>query len=141
MNETEPQEAELARIATLDIVGLRQAWRRHFGAPPRLRSRDLLRRMLAFELQAAAEGGLSVEIKQTLLTKTGPKPRKARVQPGTIITREWRGERHIVTVQDGGFEHLGTRYGNLSEIARTITGVRWSGPRFFGLKDPERKAA
>ena len=65
------------------------------------------------------------------------RPDRAAVVPslkaGTILIREWRGVEHRVLVLDGGFEHRGTRYKSLTHIARTITGTRWSGPRFFGL--------
>ena len=60
------------------------------------------------------------------------------LSPGVVLTREWKGVIHKVTVMAGGFQHLGKRYGSLSDIARTITGTRWSGPRFFGLEQKER---
>lgn len=131
-------ELQLRELERLKLEGLRSVWRRHFGAPPRFRSTDLLRRMLAFELQAAVHGGLSPELKQKLRAK-GSVPRKPALPSGTIITREWRGERHVIQVNDGSFEHRGITYRSLSEIARAITGAKWSGPRFFGLT--ERRAA
>ena len=134
-------EETLELLERLDLEGLRDSWRRHLGAPPRLRSRDLLRRMLAFELQALANGGIEPDLRQKLRAASTAAPRKALVQPGSTITREWRGERHVVRAIDGGFEHLGATYASLSEVARAITGVRWSGPRFFGLGAPARRIA
>ena len=57
----------------------------------------------------------------------------ATLKPGTVLTREWRGTLHKVHVLDPGFAHQGRTYRSLSEIARVITGTRWSGPRFFGV--------
>ncbi len=126
----------------LDLSGLQENWRRHLGVPPPpLRSRDMLRRTLAFELQSALHGGLTSELKQKLRATSKSPARKPALQPGTTLTREWHGARHVVHVRDGSFEHLGTSYRSLSEVARAITGTRWSGPRFFGLGAQEGKAA
>jgi hypothetical protein len=133
-------EQLLEEIERLDVQGLRDAWRRHVGPPPPIKSRDLLRRMLAFQLQAALYGGLSSDLKRRLRTGRTAASRKRSLQPGTMLIREWRGERHTVQVQRDGFEHLGTRYKSLSEVARAITGVRWSGPRFFGMIDAQKRA-
>ena len=57
------------------------------------------------------------------------------LRAGTVLVREWRGVAHRVLVLDTGFEHQGKRFGSLSEVARAISGTRWSGPRFFGLQD------
>lgn len=131
----EQLEAIIREIERLDLPGLRECWRRHLGAPPPIRSRDLLRRMLAFDLQARMYGGLSPDLKRRLRTLRTSAVRKPSLQPGTRLIREWRGERHTVEVRDGCFEHQGQRYSSLSEVARSITGARWSGPRFFGLVD------
>jgi hypothetical protein len=126
----------------LDLAGLRDNWRRHLRVPPPpLRSRDLLRRTLAFELQSALHGGLTPELKQRLRATSTSRTRKPALQPGTTLTRDWHGARHVVHVRDGSFEHLGTTYRSLSEVARVITGTRWSGPRFFGLGGAEAKAS
>jgi hypothetical protein len=135
-------ETALEELEQLDLAGLKQAWRRHLSAsPPPLRSRDLMRRMLAFELQAAVYGGLTADTKQQLRAAARPQRAKPLLQPGTTITREWRGTSHVVEVRDDQFEHQGTTYASLSEVARAITGARWSGPRFFGLKENARKLA
>lgn len=135
-------DAALEELERDDLAGLREAWRRHLGvSPPPLRSRDLLRRVLAFELQAMVHGNLAPELKQRLRSASKAARQKPLLQPGTTLTRDWRGGRHVVQVQDGAYEHLGTTYASLSEVARVITGARWSGPRFFGLAKPERKLA
>lgn len=134
-------EEDLAALETMDMSGLRELWRRRFGVPPRLRSRDLLRRILAFELQADVHGGLSADLKKQLRGASCARARKPVLQPGTTLTREWRGERHVVEVTARGFEHDGVTFRSLSEIARGITGARWSGPRFFGVAEHDRKVA
>ncbi|HEV2464484.1 MAG TPA: DUF2924 domain-containing protein, partial [Acidobacteriaceae bacterium] len=61
-----------------------------------------------------------------------------RIKPGTRLIRQWQGETHHVTVCDQGFEYNGQKYSSLSEIARLITGTRWSGPLFFGIKQNQK---
>lgn len=131
-------EAQVEMLRHLDLAGLRALWRQRYGAPPRLRSPDLLRRMLAFELQADVHGGLRAELRQALRRARTASPRRPALQPGTTITREWRGARHVVQVVEAGFVYQGITYVSLSEVARTITGARWSGPRFFGLADSSK---
>lgn len=130
----------LRELEQLNVDQLRMSWRRYLRCPPPVRSADLLRRFLAYKLQEAAYGGMRAELKQRLRAKSTA-TRKPALQLGTVLTREWRGETHVVEVQDGGFEHLGTSYASLSEVARAITGARWSGPRFFGLAKSDRKLA
>ena len=68
-------------------------------------------------------------------------PAPVRLKPGTTLVREWHGRTHTVLVlADGGFEHQGRRYASLTRLARGITGARWSGPRFFGLRRSTRSA-
>ncbi len=123
----------LQRLETADLQELRGEWERRYGAAPRLRSADLLRRMLSWRIQAAAEGGLDRATRRMLAGKTsGP---ENLLSEGMVITREWKGERHDVEVADGGFLYRGERWKTLSEVARAITGTRWNGPRFFGLRE------
>ncbi len=69
-------------------------------------------------------------------------PALVRLKPGTTLVREWHGRTHTVLVlADGGFEHEGRRYASLTRLARAITGARWSGPRFFGLRRSTRSAS
>jgi hypothetical protein len=94
---------------------------------------------LAWREQAALEGGLSGETRREL--KAFGRTRPSEVLPvGARITREWRGEAHAVEVTSRGYVWRGAPYASLSAIAREITGTRWNGPRFFGLRAPSRHA-
>ncbi len=129
-------EEELSALLELDLQGLRSFWSSRYGDPPRHRSTDLLRRQLAWAMQAAVYGGLDPEVRAAL-TEPAKKPSPSQAfEVGTRITREWQGHRHVVLVTAQGFEHQGAVHASLSEVARKITGVRWNGPRFFGLRKP-----
>ena len=135
-------EAELERLQSMPIVELRALWRAKFKSdPPKAFGPDLLRRSIAHRLQENAYGGLDRATARLLnqliaqFTKTPGKivlPR--RIKPGAILVRQWKGESHRVTVIEDGFAYQGKSYESLSEIARLITGTRWNGPRFFGLR-------
>jgi len=126
-------EPTLRRLESADLDGLREEWRRRYGPPPQLRSKTLLRQILAWRLQADVHGGLDAETRRLL---RDDKPlREPLVAPGTIITREWRGVTHQVEATGEAFLYGGKRWNSLSEVARAITGTRWNGPRFFGLRD------
>jgi hypothetical protein len=132
MNGEETIAEEVRALTRLDLEALRHVWRRRFGPPPTLRSPDLLRRLLAWKIQAAALGGLDPETRR-LLRRSGA-PRGPGLSSGTRVAREWKGVLHEVEVTEHGYLHDGAQYDSLSEIARHITGVRWNGPRFFGLR-------
>jgi hypothetical protein len=146
-------EHELASLAGLGIDRLRELWTiRLRTAPPPIRSTDVLRRMLAWQIQAEAFGGLDAASHRHLqqiadaLERDGTyEPHTRRdLSPGVVLTRIWKGVTHKVTATATGFEHQGQHYRSLSDVARTITGTRWSGPRFFGLEQRParpRKAA
>ena len=111
---------------------------------PQIQSADILRRLLAWKLQAETFGDLDVETiaalrraRMAVAKGRSPLPHSAGsvLRAGTVLVREWRGLTHRVLVLDKGFEHQGNRFGSLSEVARAISGTRWSGPRFFGLQD------
>ncbi|WP_205196313.1 DUF2924 domain-containing protein [Brevundimonas huaxiensis] len=124
----------LADLAGIGLADLREEWRKNFGAPPKLRSPELLGLMLAYRLQAAAEGGMDVDLRRTLRRPSAGKTSSV-LTPGTKLAREWQGIRHEVTVEpDGRVRWQGQDYRSLSEVARAITGARWNGPRFFGLR-------
>jgi hypothetical protein len=128
--------AEIARIRSLALDALRRGWRAEFGrTPPTGLSRDLLGRMIAWRLQERAVGGLahdSLAFLDRLARQSGS--RRRQLKPGTVLVREYQGQRHTVTVGREGFDWEGTSYPSLSAIARAITGTAWSGPRFFALK-------
>jgi hypothetical protein len=135
--------ALLERLESLTIDGLRLEWARWLpGPPPGFQSKDVLRRLLAWRVQAAVHGGYDPEtarrLKQLIADHAADRPlvarAKARMAPGTVLSREWKGTVHRVTVEAKGFTYEGKTYVSLSEIARLITGTRWSGPRLFGVE-------
>ena len=147
--ETSSVEDEIARLRGLDIEALRARWRTAFGAraPPHL-PRHLLFAMIAYRLQAEVVGDLDAETLRHLKkinlapSKTEAVPltkaleqRRRELSPGTILIREWNGQTHRVMVVDRGFAWEDTTYDSLSKIAQAITGTKWNGPRFFGLRD------
>jgi hypothetical protein len=135
-------EAEIARIPSLALDALRRRWRAAFGrSPPAALSKNLLGRMIAFRLQERAFGGLDRESLSLLdgFARHTVSPRR-HLKPGTVLVRDYQGERHTVTVTPDGFDWQGTTYASLSAIARAITGTAWSGPRFFALATSLRAA-
>lgn len=105
-----------------------------------MRSPEILALMLAWRIQAAREGGLDGELRRTLRRPTSA-PVATALTPGTRLTREWQGVRHEVVVEpDGRFRHCDELHRSLSQVARKITGSRWNGPRFFGLREGESGA-
>lgn len=136
-------KAQLAEIATMEVDDIRRRWRERLGEPPPVRSRDLLRRALADELQRAAMGGdarLDRRLAQMASKhRTGRrlKVRTTTFKAGATLVRDWQGQRHEVEVTADGFIWKGEKHASLSKVARLITGVRWNGPRFFGLREGE----
>ncbi len=135
-------ENELKLLPSLPIKNLRERWRSLFsGHPPRAFGPDLLRRSIAQKLQHDAYGGLDAKtarLLNQLIAQSGKSNGKIvvprRIKAGAVLVREWKGRSHRVTVLEEGFTFEDKPYENLSEIARTITGTRWNGPRFFGLR-------
>jgi hypothetical protein len=136
-------EAELDRLATMPIVGLRVRYRELFRSdPPKSFGPDLLRRSVAHRIQEKAYGGLSrptQRLLDQLIKEYASKPGgrivlPRRIKPGSVLVRQWKGKSHHVLVLADGFAYDGKTFGNLSEIAVLITGTRWNGPRFFGLR-------
>jgi hypothetical protein len=111
---------------------------------PRIRRPSMIR-FLAYRIQEQAYGSLSVmserrlrQLSTAVAENTNFKISSDRkIQPGTRLVREWQNQVHLVNVQAKGYEYRGARYQSLSEIARLITGTRWSGPLFFGLKNQQ----
>ena len=133
-------EAEVDHVRSLGIDALRKRWRLMFGAtPPKGLTKDSIARMIAYRIQAEAFGGLDRETVKLLdrLARGGkPSGLNRRLKGGTVLVREYQGERHTVTVVPGGFLWQDSTYLSLSAIARAITGTAWNGPRFFGLRVP-----
>lgn len=133
----------LTAIEAMGVDDLRVVWRERLGEPPPVRSGDILRRALAEGLQLAAAGrdaALDRRLaKVAAQHRTGckPKVRTATFKTGSTLVREWQGERYQVEVAADGYIWNGQKYASLSKVARLITGVRWNGPRFFGLREGE----
>lgn len=134
---------ELARLPSLDRAALTAVWQTSYGTePPRNISQPLMLRALAYRMQALSLGGLKPSM-QRYLMKIAEDANGARavampltqVKPGTRLLREWHGVSHEVTVLDDGVHYQGRRYRSLSQVAYVITGAKWSGPLFFGLKN------
>jgi len=146
-------DIEIARLRDLDVGALRARWHTMFGrrSPPHL-PRHLLFRIMAYRLQADLLGNLDVESQRLLDRSESPEKAGQRaatltrhnvsVRPGTVLGREWNGHMQRVTVLENGFSWKGKIYPSLSKVALAITGTRWNGPRFFGLRDkPPKKEA
>jgi len=140
----DPVLAQLAALKTAPIGALRQKWRELFEREPPLYNRRYLESRLAYRIQELAYGGLKPEtierldaLADELEGKTGKRRRAVETRPiaGTRLIREWQGVDHCVTVRDEDFEYRGRPYASLSAIARAITGTRWNGLVFFGLKN------
>jgi hypothetical protein len=134
---------EIAVLPTLNKAQLLLVWKKNFSQdpPPKLR-KELMVPILAYRMQEKEFGGLSHRARKRLrqiAQSLGPDKRlDASIAPslksGTRLIRSWRGEVHEVSVTDRGFEYRGQHFATLSKIAREITGTRWSGPLFFGIR-------
>jgi hypothetical protein len=136
-------EAELDRLSVMPIAQLRVRYRELFrDDPPKAFGPDLLRRSVAHQIQERAYGGLSRSTQRLLdqmMNAFSAKPNgkvvlPRRIKPGSVLVREWKGRSYRVMVLADGFAYDGNTFSNLSEIAVLITGTRWNGPRFFGLR-------
>jgi Protein of unknown function (DUF2924) len=141
--DTSAVEAEVACIKSMSKYELSALWRQTFQThPPQGFTKGLIARFLAYHVQEKAFGGLDRETKNFLdALACGRKPdapRPRRLKAGTVIVREYQGERHEVTVAPDGFIWREKTYASLSMIAREITGTNWNGPRFFGVQMPGR---
>jgi Protein of unknown function (DUF2924) len=150
-----PVEEEIAHLRGLDLKGLRSRWQSVFGgtAPAHL-TRHLLFAVIAYRIQADRFGDLDHATRQMLdrttakKTETGMTARLAsfdqkrnELTPGTVLVREWNRQSQRVMVMADGFAWNGQTYDSLSKVAYAITGTRWNGPRFFGLRDKEDLSA
>jgi Protein of unknown function (DUF2924) len=149
--ERDPQKLalQLEQLHELNSDQLREQWQTLFGAdpPPKLRS-SLLVQGIAYRLQEKALGGLKPATLRLLeriaddaaaRRQVSNTPEKIRVNGGTVLVREWHGTKHQVTVLKDGYLYRAKRFHSLSQIARTITGSRWSRPLFFGLKSSRKE--
>jgi hypothetical protein len=134
--------SDLAALGDLPFNELKERWSDFYGSacPPRM-SRNILVRAIAYQLQERAFGGLDRLTRRRLdraavdlAAGRSPAPLAPKFKPGTRLLREWQGRVHEVIVLEKGVEYRGKPWPSLSAVAREITGTRWSGPRFFGLK-------
>ena len=139
----------LAEIRTMDILALKAMWRELFAAEPPPYNRKFLESRLAYRVQELAYGGLKPEtLKRLAALAEELEPRSGsrssanhRPIAGTRLMREWQGVEHCATVLADGYEYDGRPYRSLSAIARAITGTRWNGLVFFGLKSQRGRVA
>jgi hypothetical protein len=138
--------ARLAALKTMPTPDLKRQWRDLFETEPPPYNRRFLESRLAYRMQELAYGGLKPEtvarleaLGEELFGNNGKSNRRIdnshRPIAGTSLIREWRGVEHCVTVRDQDFEYRGRPYKSLSAVARAITGTRWNGWIFFGLKN------
>lgn len=131
---------DLDIVETLDNLGieeLRSIWQKYYGSPPRLRSPELFRLMLAWRIQASIDGGLGPLTRKQLTRAPVPKAEGLSLGIGAKLGRIWKGQKVEVEVTENGFSYDGEIYHSLSAAATAIAGTRWNGPRFFGLREPE----
>ena len=132
---------QLSELGTMTKQDLKDRWAQLTGRPVPKVSDNMLRLALAYELQAKAFGGLSRSVTQRLDQTAAGKSQTKGVRPGTRLAREFGGIVHVVTIGDEGQVIWNEReWRSLSEVARAITGTRWSGPAFFGLRTTRRAA-
>ena len=144
-------DIEVARLRDFDVEGLKARWAAEHGkkVPPHL-PRHLLFRILAYRVQAVRLGDLDAESQRILDRSNSPEQaskraadvngRANKLRPGTMLGREWNAQMHRVAVLADGFAWNGKTYQSLSKVAFAITGTRWNGPRFFGLRDKSASA-
>ena len=151
MTTHEPILARLAALKAMSVNELKTEWQAMFDAPAPNNSRTFLESRLAYRIQELTCGGPDKQTRRLLDLLAdevdGTLTRKAQIADprnpvvGTKLIREWDGVAHTVTVLKDGFEWGGQRYKSLSAVARAITGTRWNGYRFFGLRERKRGEA
>jgi hypothetical protein len=142
--------SEVAALAGATRADLTSRWRALYETePPRHISRELLKRAIAYRLQELALGGLKPTMRRLLAGVAADASARRPIaltpapslKPGTVLLRNWHGTEHQVIVREQGVEFQGRQYQSLSQVARRITGSKWSGPLFFGLKQRAQQAA
>ena len=138
---TETVIQQILALQTKNLGELKTLWGTMFDEKPTQQSQQYLVRGLAYRIQEIAHGPLSDKVayqieRRSKQMETTKQNKRATNKPsaGTVLMRTFQGVEHEVTVTDQGFLYQGQTYKSLSVIARTITGTRWSGPEFFGLR-------
>ena len=140
---TENLFGDLAALPGLPLNDLKERWQALYGGPPPARlGRNLMMRGIAYRMQEQALGGLGPATRRRMARAAeeigagrAPSPAPTAIKPGTRLLREWQGVVHEVIVLENGAQYRGETWTSLSAVAREITGTRWSGPLFFGLKE------
>jgi Protein of unknown function (DUF2924) len=147
-------EDEIAHLRGLDFKGLRARWQSVFQkTPPDHLPRHLLFAIIAYRIQADRLGNLGHETRQVLDRTNEKNPgmtmsahlvsfdqKRTELPPGTVLVREWGRRSQRVMVMADGFAWNGQTYDSLSKVAFAITGTKWNGPRFFGLRSKEDRS-
>lgn len=127
-------QAEVGALEGLGLFKLRALWSERFGPAPRFQSVELFRLMLAWRIQASVYGGLDPATSKAL-RRSGPVVAEGQeLGVGATIRRQWQGNEVVVHVGESGFLWNGATFRSLSAVATAITGSRWNGPKFFGLR-------
>ena len=127
-------QVEVKALERLDLFEMRAAWAEQFGPAPRFQSVELFRLMLAWRIQEAVVGGLDPTTEKALRKSGAVVTEELAFGIGVTLRRQWNDEEVVVSVVDGGFAWNGTTFRSLSAVATAITGSRWNGPKFFGLR-------
>jgi hypothetical protein len=148
--ETAKISAGIAPLFDLKVNELKDRWRSIYGTePPPRSSRKLLVSAIAYRMQERVFGGLKPSVRRLLerVSEDAGGQRISRTRPvtrasaGTVLIRDWQGKSHHVTVLDRGVLYRKKNYRSLTQVARVITGCRWSGPLFFGLRGRTREGS
>ena len=137
---------QVTELNDMDLGQLKKRWRELFDSEPPSYGRAMMMKRLAYRIQELAYGGFGDDVRDQMdrilhsagyddMGRKGHVKKPAGPVPGTLLIREWRGDRHEVTALENGFEYGGRRFRSLSAVAAHITGTKWSGPLFFGLRD------
>ena len=137
---------QVAELNDMDLDQLKERWRKLFDSEPPTYGRSMMLKRLAYRIQELAYGGLPGEVRDQMdrildgagydeIGRKGNVKKPAGPVPGTLLIREWRGDRYEVSALENGFEYRGRRFRSLSAVAFHITGTKWNGPAFFGVRN------
>ena len=137
---------QVADLQEMDASELKQRWRELFDSEPPAYGRSFMMKRLAYRIQELAYGGVPGEVQNQMdrivhaggydgVAAKGYAKKSTGPIPGTLLIREWKGRRHEVVVMENGFEYGGRPFRSLSAVAAHITGTKWNGPAFFGLRE------
>ena len=137
---------QVAELTDMDLGQLKKRWRELFDAEPPSYGRAMMMKRLAYRIQELVYGGLAGDVRNQMdrilkvagydqMGRKGNAKKQTGPVPGTLLIREWKGGRHEVTALENGFEYGGRKFRSLSAVAFHITGTKWNGPMFFGVRN------